>query len=121
MLHEISRQNNCTGVKVEAQTKKTVWTETQRSQRLTGRWAAEDQKTLLNNALPTLANLPHLERTGSPVSHSRWAAMPSDNGGTATSISGETLLLHNGPICQDAIIVQLTPALQLNMEKGEKR
>lgn len=74
-----------------------------------------DQKTFLNNALPTLAKLPHLERTGSPVSHSRWAAMASDTGGTATSISGETLLLHNRPICQDATIVQLKPDLQPNL------
>lgn len=94
--------------------------DTLRSQRLTGRRARVDQKTLLNNDLLTLAKLPQLERTGSPVSHSRWAAMPSDNGGTATSIGDETLLLHDDPICHDTTIVQLRPDLQLKMNKLRK-
>lgn len=70
----------------------------------------------VKHALPTLAKLPELERTGSPVSHSRWAAMPSDNGG----IGGETPLLHDGPICQDTTIVRLKPDIQRQMSKGRK-
>lgn len=62
-----------------------------------------------NNALPILGKLPEPERTGCPVSHSRWAARPGDNGGPAASAGGATPLLRDRPICRDAAIVWPKP------------
>lgn len=53
---------------------------------------------------PTLAKFPQLERTRSALSHSRWAALSSVNGGIAATVGGETQRLHQpagDPLCQD--------------------